>query len=243
MTQDESAMYGDRHAAVYDRIYGSRFAPDAAVAVLADCAGDGAVLELGVGTGRLAIPLAARGVTVDGVEGSAAMIKQLRAQPGGQLVGIHRADLADFDLPRTDYTVAVCAVSTLFMLTHEQQWTAIRAAARHLRDGGHLFIEAFRPDPRRFDADGRRVEHRRPGPDFHVVRSTHDPEQRSIRIEHQLGDVTGSSNYEVTLHYADPEQIDQIASGAGLQLSARWHNWAQEPVRQDSADPLSVYRK
>lgn len=243
VTHDESSMYGDRHAAVYDRIYGTRFVPDVAVAVLADAAGDGAVLELGVGTGRLAIPLAARGVTVDGIEGSAAMIKQLRAQPGGQLVGIHRADLADFDLPRSDYTVGVCAVSTLFMLTHEQQRTAIRAAARHLRVGGHLFIEAFRPDPSRFDADGQRVEDRRSGPDSHIVRSTHDRRQRSIRIEHELSEETGSSSYEVTLHYADSEEIDEIASAAGLQLVNRWHDWTQEPARTHSPDPISVYRK
>lgn len=240
---DDSATYGDRHASVYDRIYGTRFAPDAAVAVLADAAGDGAVLELGVGTGRLAIPLAARGVTVDGIEGSAAMISRLRVQPGGQLVGIHRADLADFELPRIDYAVAVCAVSTLFMLTHDQQRIAVRAATRHLRDGGMLFIEAFRPDPSRFDAHGQRVEVRGSGPDSHIVRSTHDRRQRSIRIEHELSEETGHSRYEVTLHYVSPEEIDEMASAAGVKLVDRWHDWAREPARKDSPDPISVYRK
>lgn len=243
MIRDESATYGDRHALVYDRIYGTRFAPSDAVVALTEAAGDGALLELGVGTGRLAIPLTTQGVTVDGIEGSPAMIHRLQAQPGGGAVGIHQADLANFDLPRTDYTVAICAVSTLFMLPHDQQRTAIRAATRHLREGGLLFIEAFQPDPTRFDDDGRRVENRQTGLDWHIVRSTHDPRQRSIRIEHELSDGTGSSRYEVTLHYASTESIDAMAAEAGLQLVDRWHDWTQEPARDDSPDPINVYRK
>ena len=114
MSDAQPSGYGDQHAPVYDRIYRRQHTPDAAVAALAAAAGpDGAVLEMGVGTGRLAIPLAAMGISVDGIEGSPAMIEQLRSRPGGGLVRAFHADLADFDLPRRDYTVAVCAVSTL----------------------------------------------------------------------------------------------------------------------------------
>lgn len=82
MSQARASSYGDRHAPVYDRIYGARFATPAAIDALASAAGGGRVLELGVGTGRLAIPLAERGVPVDGIEGSAAMIAELKAQRG-----------------------------------------------------------------------------------------------------------------------------------------------------------------
>jgi 2-polyprenyl-3-methyl-5-hydroxy-6-metoxy-1,4-benzoquinol methylase len=179
-----ASAYGERHALVYDRIYGARFVPDAAVQTLAAAAGLGAVLEMGLGTGRLALPLAARGVTVDGIEASATMIERLQAQPGSERVAVHQVDLVDFHLPRTDYAVVVCAVSTLFMLTHEDQRTAIHAAARHLRPGGTLFIEAFRPDASRFDRDGHRVETRTTEVGSHLVRSRHDPVGRSITIEH-----------------------------------------------------------
>ncbi len=93
MSDNSAAAYGQRHAAVYDRIYGMRFAPAAAVDALAT-AGDGPMLELGVGTGRLAIPPNQQGVLVDGIEASPAMIGRLRAQPSGDWIGVVQADLA-----------------------------------------------------------------------------------------------------------------------------------------------------
>ena len=109
--------YGDQHVRVYDRLYGARFTPDAAVAALVAAAGpDGRLLEMGIGTGRLAVPLAERGLRVDGIEASTALITQFRDQRDNPGIAVFHADLADFDLPRKDYAVAVCAVSTLFML-------------------------------------------------------------------------------------------------------------------------------
>ena len=236
-----ASEYGERHALVYDRIYGARFVPDAAVETLVAAAGAGVVLEMGIGTGRLALPLVARGVAVEGIEASAAMIARLHAQPGGDVVVVHQADLAGFDLPKTDYAVVVCAVSTLFMLSHEDQRTAIRAAARHLRPGGRLFIEAFRADPARFNSNGDRVETRAPAAGTHVVRSRHDPIGRSIRIEHELSENGTAQTYEVTLYYASTQDLDAMALQAGLQLVDRWHDWTQAPIRTDSNDPVNVY--
>lgn len=196
----ESGDYGDRHAAVYDRIYGTRFAAVPAVTMLAQAAGGGRVLELGVGTGRLAIPLAARGVRVDGIEASRAMLDQLCRRPGGRSVCVFEADLGGFDLPRKDYAVAACAVSTVFMLPDRAAQAGLfGSAARHLRTGGRLFIEAFRPDPTRFDQHGRRVE-RRPAADGadHVVRSQHDPTTQRITIVHELAGIEQAGSYEVS---------------------------------------------
>lgn len=239
-----ASEYGDRHAPVYDRIYGDRFASDAAVAAVAAAAGDGSVLELGVGTGRLAIPLAARGVVVDGIEGSPAMAALLASRPGAERVGIIAADLTSFDLTRHDYAVAVCAVSTLFMLPgRAAQTSCLASAAAHLRPGGTVFVEVFRPDPARFDAHGHRVE-TRPTRDGsrHVVRSRHGPQQRTIHIAHALGDAHGTATYEVTLHYATPQELDVMASDAGLSLVDRWDDWSGAPASTSSTDPVSVYR-
>ena len=246
MADRHASDYGDSHAAVYDRIYGTRFAPDAAVAALARAAGPGGrLLELGLGTGRLAIPLVGRGVHVDGIEASSAMINRLRAHPAGAQIGVFQLDLADFDLPAADYDVAVCAVSTLFMLPHRAaQQSCIAATARSLRPGGRLFIEAFRPDPGRYDADGRRVETRPdPGGGVHVVRSVHDPQLGCIHITHELSDGTESASYHVTLHYATPGELDEMAALAGLTLTARWHDWTGTPFAPASTDPISVYTR
>ena len=244
MRSGRAASYGDRHASVYDRIYGSRFTPDAAVATLAKFAGGGRLLEMGVGIGRLAIPLAGCGVQVDGIEGSAAMIEQLRAQPGGENVVVFQADLADFDLPRHDYCVAVCAVSTLFMLDGpEAQQSSLTSAAAHLRTGGHLFIEAFRLDPTRFDADGRRFEQRQTSDDAtHVVHSHHDRLRRCIAITHVLSDGRETNDYTVELHYSTEHELDAMAAIAGLELVARWHDWNGMPATNRSSDPISVYK-
>ena len=148
--------YGDAHAHVYDRIYGERFIPESAVTALATAAGtEGRLLELGIGTGRLAIPLSDRGINVEGIEASAAMIEQLRSQVGGEHIPAHQVDLADFELPHRGFAIADCAVSTLFMLPgRSSRQSCMASAARHLRPRGLLFIEAFRPDPGRFDDDG-----------------------------------------------------------------------------------------
>jgi SAM-dependent methyltransferase len=238
----DPAAYGDRHASVYDQIYGTRFAAEAAVDALA-AAGQGSVLELGIGTGRLAIPLTARGTRVDGIEASPAMIRQLQSRPGGAAVGVVIADLADFDLPRKDYGASVCAVSTLFMLRHADQRSCIRAAARHLRDGGTLFIEAFRFDPERFDAHGCRTENRSAEAGTHVVHSRHNAAAQAISITHVLGDEDGTREYRVTLHYSSLAELDAMAEAAGLAVAARWHDWTGTPVRPDSSDPVSVYRQ
>lgn len=242
MTCIDAAAYGQIHAPVYDRIYGERFDATAVVTALI-AAASGAVLELGLGTGRIAIPLARAGVKVDGIEASPAMINRLREQPGGELVGVMRADLADFDLPRHDYQVAICAVSTLFMLDHAAQRTCLNCVARHLRPGGQLFIEACAPDPTRYDADGRRIE-KRPAPhgSDHTVTSYHDHAARRVKIVHTLTDPDGrSEDYAVTLHYATPDELDEMARAAGFAPVARWNDWTRSPAHNASRDPISMY--
>ena len=236
--------YGDQHVRVYDRLYGARFTPDAAVAALVAAAGpDGRLLEMGMGTGRLAVPLAERGLQVDGIEASTAMITQFRDQrdnPPG--IVVFHADLADFDLPRKDYAVAVCAVSTMFKLPGPvDQASCLASVSRHLRPGGRLFVEAFRPDPTRFDDSGNRIEERDDVEGRHIVRSHHDPHEHSIHIVHELEGESGWDSYEVVLHYLTPEELDDLASAAGLDRVGRWHDWTGAPATSGRSDPVSVY--
>jgi len=243
--KERASDYGDAHASVYDRIYGDRFVPDSAVTALATAAGPGGrLLELGIGTGRLAIPLAYRGVRVEGIEASAAMIARLRSQAGGEQIPVHRADLADFELPHAGFDVAVCAVSTIFMLPgRSYQQSCLAATARHLRLHGLLFIEAFRPDLTRFDDDGNRVEARSDSFDAHVVRSHHDAVRQAIDITHELSEGFDVASYRVTLHYASCDELDQMAGLAGLSLRERWHDWSGRPATEKSSDPVSVYAR
>lgn len=173
------------------------------------------------------------------------MITRLQAQSGGEEVGVFRADLADFDLPRHDYRVAVCAVSTLFMLDHDAQQACLTCVARHLHPGGRLFIEAFVPDPSRFDAHGRRVEHRPAPPGgVHTVISHHHPDERRIHVVHTLTDARGdSSDFEVTFHYVTPAELDELAAAAGLSPVGRWADWSGTPAAAHSRDPISIYQR
>lgn len=248
-TTSAAGAYGREHAGVYDRIYGARFAPEDAVTTLARLGRGGGVLELGVGTGRLAIPLAQHDVRVDGIEGSQAMVDQLSRQAGADRVGVIVADLADFQLPYRAYSVAVCAVSTLFMLSPDAQRSCIQASARHLRPGGLLLIEAFQPDPTRFDTHGDRTEHRDSEQGTHTVRSHHYPQNQTVSITHVLGPaptITGASDrdheYNVTLHYRTLTQLDHIAAAVGLTAAFRWNDWSGAPYRPESRDPISGYQ-
>jgi len=243
--RERASDYGDAHASVYDRIYGKRFTPESAVTALATAAGpDGRLLELGIGTGRLAVPLSDRGIHVEGIEASGEMINQLRSRAGGELIPVHKVDLADFDLPGRRFDVAVCAVSTLFMLPGLiSQQSCIAATARHLHPDGLLFIEAFRLDPSRFDKDGNRVEDRSSSGGTHIVRSHHDSTRHTIQIKHELMDDSGASSYGVTLHYASLDELDRMAELAGLHLRERWHDWSGRAAEVDSSDPVSVYER
>ncbi|GAC1611634.1 MAG: class I SAM-dependent methyltransferase [Mycobacteriales bacterium] len=241
----DPAAYGQQHAGIYDLLYPEHGTVPPTVRALAAAAGSGRVLELGSGTGRLAVPLARAGVGVDGIEASPAMIGLLHSRPGGRDVTVYQTDLISFDLPHKSYAAAVCAASTLFMLPGAgAQQQCLTAVAGHVRPAGVLFVEAFRPDPERFDRVGRRTEIRHEVADYrHEVTSQHDPRQQTIRVTHTLFGRAGRREWTVELHYATPGQLDQMASAAGLVRIDCWHDWTGTPVKADSPDPISLFRR
>ena len=212
--------YGDAIADVYDELtnvgaYG--LATEAAVDVLARLAGEaGTALELGIGTGRVALPLAARGVAVTGIDASARMLARLRAKPGGADVAVTVGDMAEVAVPGPFDLVYVVA-STLYCLPDQnRQLTCLSNAAGRLRPGGHLVVEAFIPDPSRFE--------------------------RGQRVEARAVTADGIRLYPVQVRYIWPTELDLMARIAGLTLVRRGGGWSGEAYTAASATHVSVYR-
>ena len=173
--------YGDRIAEVYDEWYGDAgfLETEASVELLAELAGGGPVLELAIGTGRLALPLAERGLEVHGVDASEAMVAKLRRSPAATDIPVTMGDFADV-AGRRRYSLVFVAFNTFFgLLSQEDQVRCFANAAAHLADGGVFLIEAFVPDLARFDRD-QRVQTNSVRPDeVNLDASRHDPlEQR-----------------------------------------------------------------
>jgi SAM-dependent methyltransferase len=144
------ATYGERVAEVYDEWYHD--SPDTAGTVdgLARLACGGPVLELGIGTGRIALPLAGRGLAVDGIDASEEMVARLRSKPGGAAIPVTIGDFADVAVAGT-FSLVFAVFSTFFnLITQEEQLRCFRKVARRLRPGGVFVIEAFLLDPDRF---------------------------------------------------------------------------------------------
>ena len=239
------ASYGESFADVYDRWYGEGSEVDAgtgpAVAQLADWAGEGPALELGVGTGRLAIPLAAIGIPTVGVDASASMLGRLRRKPGGDEVATVVGDMAALPVrPAGDFSLVFIAYSTLFNLpSAEAQQRCLDAAAAALTPGGHLAVEGFVPSPEP-DRVARVVAPSPVAPGV-VTDSSRDPATQTLRGSHLHFGPHGVRVRRWLLHYARPDQIDAMAAGAGLRLVGRWEGWRGEPFGDGSARHVSLY--
>lgn len=236
--------YGDRAADLYDELNGARPGTDATVARLAELAGDGPVLELGIGTGRVALPLVARGVEVHGIDASRPMVERLRAKPGGDAIPVTIADFADVPV---DGTFAVVAVlfNTFFVLTDPARQRACMAnAAARLRPGGALVVEGFVPDPSRYADGGKRLDVRRVTSDHAFLEATvHDPElQRVDTLQMRIGE-DGIRTWPVQLRYSYPAELDAMAADAGLELESRWADWDRTPFTDAAVLHVSVYRQ
>lgn len=234
--------YGDGMADVYDDWYADISDVEATVNALRTLAAGGAVLELGVGTGRLAAPLAAAGVEVHGVDASAAMTAQLADKPGGDRVHVVIGDMVD-DLPQGPFTLAFVAYNTFFnLVTAERQQACFHAVAARLAPGGSFAIEAFVPDPEHEPASSVTVR------SVHADRvvlsvSTADPARQVA--EGQYIDITEAGGVKLrpwSIRWATPEQLDRMAEAAGFTLAARWSGFEGAPFAADDARHVSLYR-
>jgi len=232
--------YGDRIAGSYDGLYPT-VDPDA-IETIAELAGDSPALELGIGTGRFALPLHARGVDIHGIDASEAMIERLRAKPEGATIPVTMADFEDFRMDHQFGIVFVVFNTFFVLLTQEAQIRCFRTVAAHLRPGGRFLIEAFVPDLSRFDR-GQRVSAARLDADGALLEvSKHDPVAQTVDSQMIRIEDAGFRLFPIRLRYAWPSELDLLARLAGLELEHRWGSWKREPFGAASEAHVSVYR-
>lgn len=238
---DDPGLFGRLWAATYDGPGNPDPAP--AVDFLAPLADGGPVLELAVGTGRVALPLAARGLTVEGVEASPEMVAHLRAKPGGADMPVTIGDMADVPVAGP-YRLVFLVFNTLFnLVSEERQAACLRNVARVLAPGGAFVIEAFVPDPADFDRD-EQVQVWGVTEDSATIRlHRYDRAAQTFVRQTVTFDASGVHLKPFAMRYAWPEQIDELAERAGLRLTERYADWDRSPFDADSRSHISVYRR
>jgi SAM-dependent methyltransferase len=231
-------------AARYATLWPELFDPaviDPAVDFLYELAPSGTALELGIGTGRLAVPLARRGVRVHGIELSPAMVNELRTQPGAAGIGVTVGDLARTTVGSTFDLVYLVRNTITNLTTQDEQVDAFRNAAAHLAPGGRFVIENYVPELRRLP----------PGETVHVFAATpthvgferYDPATQ-IAYSHHHWVIDGQlTTFSSPHRYVWPAELDLMARIAGLRLRERWSNWNREPFTGDSRAHISVWQK
>jgi SAM-dependent methyltransferase len=235
--------FGEEVAARYDADSAAMFAPDVvdpAVEFLAGVAGDGAALELGIGTGRIALPLAARGIPVHGIDLSEAMVARLRAKPGGEEIGV---TIGDFASAKADGTFAL--VYLVFntignLMTQDAQVACFENAARHLEPGGCFVIEVSVPPLQRIPQGQSHA--------LFDVSETHigvdeiNVVSQDLVSHHYSRTPDGTFSYgSIPLRYVWPSELDLMARIAGMTLRERWGDWTREPFTRHSTKHVSVW--
>ena len=228
-------------AKIYDEI--SRRGDDVeAVSFLARLAGNGPALELAIGTGRIALPLAARGVRVDGIDLSPAMVDKLRAKPGGEEISVTMGDFADVGVDGS-YRLIFIVFNTLFnLLTQHDQVRCFENVAAHLTEAGSFVVEAFVPtflyrsDTDQFvEAESIRVN------EVRLDVGRHYPVKQMLDESHVSLSPKGVRLSPIVSRYAWPSELDLMARIAGLRLKNRWADWNERPFTAASNSHVSVY--
>ncbi|MEJ7583125.1 MAG: class I SAM-dependent methyltransferase [Acidimicrobiales bacterium] len=235
--------FGEDVAARYDESSGSLFDPDVlgpTVDLLVDLAGDGAALEFAVGTGRVALPLAARGVPVSGIELSTAMVEQLRAKDDAQRIEVTIGDMATTRVGE-GFRLVYLVFNTIGNLTTQDQQVACFAnAAAHLEPGGHFVIEVGVPDLRRLPPgeDARVFSH---APGYVGYDRYTDTVAQQATSHHFMADRTGGREVTTPFRYVWPSELDLMAQLAGMSLRDRWADWDRSPFTGESTSHVSVW--
>ncbi|NND73850.1 MAG: methyltransferase domain-containing protein [Ilumatobacter sp.] len=242
----DNTSYGAGFADVYDEWYAEVTDVDATVARVVDLAGEGGrVIELGVGTGRLALPMAAAGLAVSGIDASEAMLDRLRARDPDCRVTTIRGDMAR-DLPAGPFDVALVAYNTLFNLPDAAaQGACFAAVASCLRPGGCFVVEAFVPATTGEWVERPTVELRSMTVDRVVLSvARHDPVMQEASGQFvDLSEEGGVQLRPWRIRWSTPAQLDEMATAAGFELEARWADMAATPFDDASNDHVSVYRR
>lgn len=237
------ATYGESIADIYDDLYSGVSAET--LDVLVEMAGGGRALELGIGTGRVALPLIQRGVEVHGIDASPAMVERMRRKPRGADVPVVTGDFADAGtLVRGPFTLAFATFNTFFaLLTQEQQLACFAGVAKVLGPRGRFVLEVFVPDVTRFASAQPAFVGGFDDTSVILDVSRHDAARqrvstRAVRITEQ-----GTRIVPIEIRYAWPSELDLMARLAGMRLLHRWAGWRREPFTSASGAQVAVYEK
>ena len=244
MRDFRESTYGDRIAQVYDEIHGGLSTAehvDPIVDVLEELAAGGRALELGIGTGRIALPLAARGTAVHGIDASESMVAEMRRKPGGDAIPVTLGDFADVDADGR-FSLVYVVFNTFFgLLTQEAQVSCFANVARRLDDGGVFLVEAFAPDLTRF-VRGQSIQTSVLETDrVSIDLSRHDAVGQTVSSSHLYITEDGVRLFPVKLRYAWPSELDLMARLAGMELRHRWGDWRRTPFTASSVSHVSIY--
>jgi ubiquinone/menaquinone biosynthesis C-methylase UbiE len=234
--------YGDSIAPAYDRWPGLPTDTADTVALLFELARGGRVLDVGAGTGRIAIPLAARGLRVRAVDVSREMLAQLRAKPGGDAVAV---TAADFTALRTHerYALIVLAYNTLlYFFTRDAQRRCLANAARLLAPGGLVVVETYVPDPARYDRGQRVAANRIDDGALYWFGARDDPVAQTATAQ-QICSTAGTELHPSHTRRIVPAELTLLARAAGLRLRERWSGWKRERVGARTSNLVSVFER
>ena len=241
---NDDGYFGEEIAARYDETEGSMFSADVigpTVEFLAGLAGDGGALEFAIGTGRIALPLAARGVPVVGIDLSRAMIARLRVKPGGADIPVTIGDITSTQVEGR-FRLVYLVFNTIENLTSQQaQVACFRNAADHLESGGCFVLEVGVPALRRLAVGETIVPFDLS--ENHAGFDEYDVANQGL-ISHHFQRVDGRWEYSAgPFRYVWPSELDLMAEMAGMTLRERWSGWKREPFTSESRKHVSVWEK
>ena len=240
----DDGYFDERLAARYDQDLAEAFDPKVVgpiVDLLVELAGSGKALELGIGTGRIALPLARRGVPTYGIDLSKAMVAKLRQKPGGDEIDVTIGDFATATVDGT-FSVAYLIFNTIFNLTTQAaQVACFRNVANHLQPGGRFLVETHMPDLQRLPPGQTILP-------FHVGETRWSFDEYAVAtqglVSHHFRIVDGRvERVSIPFRYAWPAELDLMAQMAGMRLRDRWSGWAREPFTDSSRNHVSVWEK
>jgi SAM-dependent methyltransferase len=241
----DKGTYGQRWSPFYDDLYSE--VEDSVIELLARHAGDPPrALELAIGTGRIALPLRAKGVDVSGIDVSEAMVTRLKSKPGGEAIRVTMGDFGRVDSEET-FPLIYLAFNTLFaLLTQEDQVRCFQNVADHLEPGGRFIIDCFVPDVKRFDSYNTRMAVSSIGSvDEHTYEMTiYDPVNQRLTTCVERRDSAGETVVlPVEVRFAWPSELDLMARLAGLELEDRFGWYDLRPFNERSSSHMSIYRR
>jgi SAM-dependent methyltransferase len=233
--------YGERTAEIYDNWFSDY--DQVSIKLLSELAQRGRALELGIGTGRIALPLASTGVEVHGIDASPAMVDRLRAKPGAERVHVSMGNFAEVAV-EGQFALVYIVFNTFFALSsQEEQVKCFRNVATRLTADGCFVLEAFVPDITRFTGGQVNWATKVTTDTVELDVGQHDPATQHVISQKVVISDGNIRLYPVQIRYVWPSELDLMAQLAGMRLRNRWANWQREPFTSDSKKHISIYER